>query len=70
MISDQKTTAVMLAQIVHNRHHAVMDWALNNRNAWARHQQTTEPDSREWHVAEVELAYWGAVIDYLRERAS
>jgi hypothetical protein len=65
-----ETTAHMLTQIIQNRHASLMQWAMNNRAAWQRHQADQVIDSRQWHIAEVELAYWAAVVEMLKERAA
>lgn len=66
----REATAHMLTQILQSRHASLMQWALNNHAAWQRHQADQVIDSRQWHIAEVELAYWAAVLEMLKEQAS
>jgi hypothetical protein len=66
----RETTSHMLTQILQNRHASLTQWALNNYAAWQRHKDDQVIDSLQWHIAEVELAYWAAVLEMLKDRAS
>jgi hypothetical protein len=66
----REVTAQQLADLTQSRHAVLMQWAYDWLACWLKHQAQQLPDTREWHVAEVQISRWKAMIEFLKERSS
>jgi hypothetical protein len=66
----REVTAQQIAELNQNPHAVLMQWAYDWFACWHRHQAQQLPDTREWHVAQVQISRWQAMIEMLKARAS
>ena len=66
----REVTAQQISELNQNPHAVLMQWAYDWLACWNRHQATQLPDTREWHVAQVQISRWEALLEMLKERSS
>lgn len=66
----REVTAQQISELNQSPHAVLMQWAYDWLACWQRHQAQQLPDAREWHVAEVQISRWEALLKMLKERVS